>query len=123
MTNGQATMSVEPNIGGTLCYVPCCIGFLFSIAVVVMEKKSRFMRFHALQSLAAHAAVLAVALLLAVIQVLLGMIAAPLALLISIVQLLVGLAFLGLLIFLMMKAHANVEFKLPTLGDLVQQWI
>jgi uncharacterized membrane protein len=39
------------------------------------------------------------------------------------VQVLVGLGFLALTIVLMVKAHANEEYRLPTLGELAQKWV
>ena len=59
-TPGQTNLGVAPNVGGLLCYVPCCIGFIFSIVVAIVEKQSRFVRFHAFQSLLLHAAVLVI---------------------------------------------------------------
>ena len=103
MSKEDTTMGVEPNLGGLLCYVPCCIGLVFSIVAAIVEKKSRFMRFHAFQSLLFHGVAL--------------------VLIVWAVQLLVGLALLALTIFLMMKAHANEEYKLPTLGDMANKWV
>src|SRR4029079_14859807 len=48
---GPTNLGVAPNVGGLLCYLPCCIGFIFSIVVAIVEKQSRFLRFHAFQSL------------------------------------------------------------------------
>ena len=55
-TPGQTNLGVAPNVGGLLCYVPCCIGLIFSIVVAIVEKQSRFVRFHAFQSLLFHGA-------------------------------------------------------------------
>ena len=55
-TPGQTNLGVAPNVGGLLCYVPCCIGFIFSMVVAIVEKQSRFVRFHAFQSLLLHGA-------------------------------------------------------------------
>lgn len=123
MSKEDTTMGIEPNLGGLLCYTPCCIGLIFSIVAAIVEKKSRFVRFHAFQSLVVHGAVLVLFLGLAVIQMVAGMVFAPLALLIWGLEMLVGVACLGLMIFLMMKAHANEEYKLPRLGDLAAQWV
>ena len=41
MSKQDTTMGVEPNLGGLLCYVPCCIGLVFSIVAAIVEKKSR----------------------------------------------------------------------------------
>ena len=53
-------LGVAPNVGGMLCYAPCCIGLIFSIVAAIVEKQSRFLRFHAFQSLLFHGADLVV---------------------------------------------------------------
>src|SRR5712692_6313008 len=53
---GPTNLGLAPNVGALLCYVPCCIGLIFSIVVAVVEKQSRYLRFHAFQSLLFHAA-------------------------------------------------------------------
>jgi len=123
MSKEDTTMGVEPNLGGLLCYAPCCIGLVFSIVAAIVEKKSRFMRFHAFQSLLVHGAFIIVTIVLMIGNAVAGMIFAPLVLIVWAVQLLVGLALLALTIFLMMKAHANEEYKLPTLGDMANKWV
>lgn len=123
MSNGEKTLNIEPNIGGLLCYAPCCIGLLISIGVAILEKKNRFMRFHAFQSLLVHGAAFAVFLALAIAQMVGAMIFGPLALVIWGVEVLVGVAVLALMIFLMMKAYANEEYKLPTLGEQANKWV
>jgi uncharacterized membrane protein len=121
MTNGQSNMGVQPNIGGLLCYAPCCIGLVFSIVAVIVEKQSRFMRFHAFQSLMLHGAAFAVFIVLFIAQMVAGMIFGPLALVVWGIEILLALALFGLQIFLMMKANGNEEYKLPTLGELAQK--
>ena len=49
--SGQTNLGVAPNIAGLLCYVPCCVGLVFAIVAAIVEKQSRFVRFHAFQSL------------------------------------------------------------------------
>ena len=50
----KTNLGLEPNIAGLLCYVPCCIGLIFSVVAAIVEKQSRFVRFHAFQSLLLH---------------------------------------------------------------------
>ncbi len=121
MTNGQSNMGVQPNIGGLLCYAPCCIGLVFSIVAVIVEKQSRFMRFHAFQSLMLHGAAFAVFIVLFIAQMVAGMIFGPLALVVWGIEILLAVALFGLQVFLMMKANGNEEYKLPTLGELAQK--
>ena len=35
-TPGQTNLGVAPNVGGLLCYVPCCIGFIFSAVAAIV---------------------------------------------------------------------------------------
>lgn len=123
MSKEDTTMGVEPNLGGLLCYAPCCIGLVFSIVAAIVEKKSRFVRFHAFQSLLVHGAFFVVTIVLMIGYAVAGMIFAPLALIVWGAQVLVGLALLALTIFLMTKAYANEEYKLPTLGDMASKWV
>src|SRR5262249_13155334 len=37
-TPGQSNLGMAPNVGGLLCYVPCCIGLIFSVVVAIVEK-------------------------------------------------------------------------------------
>lgn len=120
---GPTNLGVAPNVGGLLCYAPCCIGLVFSIVAAIVEKQSRFLRFHAFQSLLLHGALFALAIALWVAMVVVGMIAGPLALLVWLFQILVGVASLGLLIFLMVKAYNNEEFEIPTLGGMAKNWV
>jgi len=123
MTNGQSSMGVQPNLGGLLCYAPCCIGLVFSIVAAIVEKQSRFIRFHAFQSLLVHAAGLVIFVALGMGYMVAAMVAGPLALLVWGVEMLVALGFLALTVFLMVKAHANEEYKLPTLGEQANKWV
>lgn len=121
--SGPTNIGVAPNVGGLLCYVPCCIGFLFSIMVVIVEKQSRFVRFHAFQSLLLHGAVFVVTIGLYVVQIVLSMVhLGALGLLISLVHLLLAVGLLGVSIFLMVKANGGEQFSLPTIGEMAGKW-
>jgi uncharacterized membrane protein len=120
---GPTNLGVAPNVGGLLCYAPCCIGLIFSIVAAIVEKQSRFLRFHAFQSLLFHAAIFVVSIAVQIFLVILGMISSGLALIGSLLWLLVGLALLGAYIFLMVKAYNNEEFEIPTLGAMARNWV
>lgn len=121
-TPGSTNLGVAPNVGGLLCYAPCCIGLIFSIVVAIVEKQSRFLRFHAFQSLLFHAAVFVVSIGIQVFLFVLGHVSSVLALLGSMLWLLVGLGILALNIYLMIKAYGNEEYELPTLGQMARKW-
>ena len=117
---GPTNLGVAPNVGGLLCYLPCCIGFIFSIVVAIVEKQSRFLRFHAFQSLLFHAALLVLWIAMFILGIVLS--AIHLGLLMLPLQLVIGLGILALSIYLMVKAYNNEEYELPTLGKMARQW-
>jgi uncharacterized membrane protein len=118
---GSTNLGLAPNVGALLCYVPCCIGLIFSIVVAIVEKQSRYLRFHAFQSLLFHAGLIVLWVALTVLGFILG--AVHLGLIMIPIQLLVGLAVLGLHILLMIKAYNNEQYELPTLGAMAKNWV
>lgn len=122
-TPGQTNLGVAPNVGGLLCYVPCCIGFIFSVVVAIVEKQSRFVRFHAFQSLLLHGAAFVCGIALQVLQIVLAIVhLGAVGLLLSLVGLVLGVGLLGVSIFLMIKANANEEVELPVIGAMARKW-
>lgn len=119
----QTNLGLQPNVAGLLCYVPCCIGFIFSIVAAIVEKQSRFVRFHAFQSLLFHAALIVVWIAFVVGGTVLGAVSGILSVILLPVQILVGLAALGLAILLMIKANGNEEYELPVIGPMARQWV
>jgi uncharacterized membrane protein len=120
----KTNLGLEPNIAGLLCYVPCCIGLVFSVVAAIVEKQSRFVRFHAFQSLLLHAVAIVLGIGLNVFQVALGLAGMSwVGLLVSLIALVVGVAFLGAAIFLMIKANAGEEPELPVIGPMARGWV
>jgi uncharacterized membrane protein len=120
---GQTSLGMNANVAGLLCYVPCCIGLVFSIVAAIAEKKSRSVRFHAFQSLLLHAAAFVLGFGLNVVQIALAtMDLGSVGLLISLIQMVVGVAFLGLAVFMMIKANGGEEFELPGIGPMAHNW-
>jgi uncharacterized membrane protein len=120
---GQTSLGLAPNVAGLLCYVPCCIGLIFSIVAAIAEKKSHLVRFHAFQSLLLHAAALVLGFGLNVAQIALAAIdLGAVGLLLSLVGMVVGVAFLGMAIFMMIKANSGEEFELPVIGPMAKGW-
>jgi uncharacterized membrane protein len=124
MSKDDTTIGLEPNLAGLLCYVPCCIGLIASVVVAIMEKKSRFVRFHAFQSLLLHGVAVALSVAIQIVTMVMGMMAPIIGGMLGFALSGVCLiALLGASIFLMMKAHANEEYRLPTLGDMAAKWM
>jgi uncharacterized membrane protein len=117
-------LGMAPNTAGLLCYAPCCIGLVFSIVAAIVEKQSRFVRFHAFQSLLLHGGALVVGIGLNVLQAVLGFSGfGAVGLLLSLVALVVGLGLLALTIYMMIKANAGEEIELPVIGPMAKGWV
>jgi len=119
-------MNLDSNVGAMLCYIAnflCCIGVILAIIFLVTEKENRFVKFHAIQSL-----------LLAALQIVVGIIIGILGLLLSLALnafdmswiawiLILGLRFILLFVFLVLwimggvKAYSGQWYKLPIIGN------
>ncbi len=119
----QTNLGLAPNVAGLLCYVPCCIGLIFSVVAAIVEKQSRFVRFHAFQSLLLHAAAIVVGIALQIVHGVLAVAGLGIVgLLLSLIGMVVGLGLLGLSIYLMIKANGGEELELPVIGPMARNW-
>jgi uncharacterized membrane protein len=110
-------VGLAPNVAAALCYVPlCCLNLIWAVYVVAAEKKSRFLRFHAFQSLLWCGVLLAGGLVVQIVSAISGV----LGMMLSVVMLVIGL---GGSLFLAYKAYSNEEFEIPQLGALARQWV
>jgi uncharacterized membrane protein len=104
--------------------VPCCIGFVFAVVAAIVEKQSRFVRFHAFQSLLLHGAIFVLMCGVVIVQTALGLAGLGLVgLLFNLVLMIVGLGLLAVDVLLMIKANAGEEFELPVVGPMARQWV
>ncbi len=121
---GKTSLGMAPNVAGLLCYVPCCIGLVFSIVAAIAEKSNKFVRFHAFQSLLLHAVAIVLGIGLNFLQIALSAVdLGAVGLLLSLVGMVVGVAFLAMAVFMMIKANGNEEFELPVIGPMARQWV
>lgn len=120
----KTNLGLEPNIAGLLCYVPCCLGLVFSVVAAIVEKQSRLVRFHAFQSLLVHGVGIAVLLALQLVAIVLSGIGLwVVGGVIWVLQMVVGLALMAVVIVMMIKANSGEEFELPVVGPLARQWV
>lgn len=120
----KTNLGLEPNIAGLLCYVPCCIGLVFSVVAAIVEKQSRFVRFHAFQSLLLHGVLIVLWIGISGVQIGLSVVGlGAVSLLVQLVSWVIGIALLGLTIFLMIKANGGEEFELPVIGPIARGWV
>jgi len=101
---------LEPNIAGLLCYV---LGWVSGLVFLLMEKKDKFVRFHAIQSIIVFGA-------FNIVLVILWMFTwIPFVwIFFLVINYIVGLFALILWIVLMLKAYQGEKFKLPISGDI-----
>jgi uncharacterized membrane protein len=131
VSKGTSSTGMEENLAGLLCYV---LGWLTGIIFLIIEKKSKFVKFHAMQSLVTFG-------VLSIIWYILGGLLASMFVP-SVSELiitggtagfgmyrvfiwlswLVGLAMLILWIFLMVKAYQGEKFKLPIAGNIAENF-
>lgn len=108
----KSSTGMEEHVAGLLCYV---LGFVTGIVFLVIEKKSRFVRFHAMQSIIVFGGLFLLDIVLGFIPI----IGIMLHLLISPISLI-------LWIILMVKAYQKSWFKLPVVGEIavkqLDQW-
>ncbi len=99
-------MGLEENIAGLLCYV---LGWLTGIVFLVLEKENKFVRFHAIQSLATF-------LPLSIIAWVIGLI----PFIGWVISSLIWILTLILWLILMFKAYKGEMYKLPVVGDFAE---
>ena len=108
------------NVAALLCYLPVGpVPLIASIVFLVVEpyKNSKFVRFHAFQSLFFQAALFVTMIALVILGVILGAVFAPLLLIIFPLWMLVGLGALVLFIIMMIKANSGQTYKIPVIGE------
>ena len=105
--NKNTVLGVTENIEALLCYV---LGWVTGLVFLLLEQKNAFVRFHALQSLITFLSLFIISLVVGVIPVLgalVGLLLWPLGVVLWIV--------------LMVKAYKGERYKLPVIGDFVEQ--
>ena len=104
---GETSIGMQPNLAGLLCYF---FGFITGLVFYFVEKKNKFVRFHAMQSIVVFGSFFVANLVLLVLPVL-GVIIGALLSLLSLV----------LWVLLMIKAYQGEFFKLPIAGDIAEK--
>ena len=109
MENNKTALGLDENIAGLLCYV---LGWITGIVFLVLEKENKFVRFHAMQSLATFLPLFIISMVIGIIPII-----GP------IISTLITLLGLILWILLMYKAFKGERFKLPVVGDFAEKQI
>ena len=124
---GKSSTGLDENIAALLSYV---FGWVSGLIFFLIEKDSRLVRFHAMQSLLFNVFIAIVAIALWVVSFVLllivGQISGVLSTLIGLIATLIWLVFgIGILILWIMclvKAYGRQYFKLPIVGNFAEKF-
>jgi len=103
----KSSTGLDSKVVGLLCYLA---GFITGIIFLIVEKESRFVKFHAMQSIIVFASVVVLSIVFSFIPVIgwfLGLLLTPLSFI--------------LWIALMLLALQGKAFKVPYIGDIAEQ--
>jgi uncharacterized membrane protein len=104
---GKSSTGLDENLAGALTYV---LGFITGIVFLVIEKDSKFVRFHAMQSTITFVAVWILSIFVwwvPLVGWMIGLLLWPVTLILWLV--------------LMLKAYQREKFKLPAIGDIAEK--
>ena len=107
--HGKSSLGMEENIAALLSYI---LGFITGIIFYVLEKESKFVKFHAMQSIIFSVALMVISFILGLIPIigwLLSLLIPPLSLILWIV--------------LLVKAYKYEYFKIPVIGDIAENQV
>ena len=104
----KSSTGMEENVAGLLCYL---VGWVSGLVFFLIEKDSKFVKFHAMQSIVTFVALMIIFWIISAIPFVGWSIAG-----------LVGLLALVLAIVLIIKTYQGEKFKLPVIGDLAEKW-
>ena len=106
--NKKTTLDMPENIEALLTYV---FTWVTGIVFLILEKKSKFVKFHAMQSLIAFLGLTMFTWIFALIPIV-G----------SLLETLTAILILVLWIVMMVKAYQGEEYKLPIVGDIAEEF-
>src|SRR5689334_6327617 len=124
---GKSSTGLDENIAALLSYV---FGWVSGLIFFLIEKDSRLVRFHAMQSLLFNVlvAVVAIALwiVLFVVFLVVSQVSGALATILSLISVLVwlvfGVAILAGWVLCLVKAFQGQYFKLPVIGNFAEKF-
>jgi uncharacterized membrane protein len=102
----RSSTGLDENVAGFLCYL---FGFITGIVFLVVEKESRFVKFHAMQSTITFLSLFVISLVLGFIPII-GLLVYPIWILSLILWLL-----------LMIKALRGERYVLPIVGKMAEE--
>jgi len=102
---GQSSTGLEENVAGFFCYL---LGFITGIIFLAVEKKSSFVKFHAMQSTITFLGLFIISIILGFIPII-GLLVYP-----------IWILSLILWLILMVKALQGKRYSLPIVGKMAE---
>lgn len=118
--SGGGSTGIDPKLAGLLCYL---FAPLAGIIFYLMEKEDKFIRFHALQSIALAVAGIVISIGLTIIIAVLSAVSGGLGCILSLIWPIFGILWIVVVILAMVKAYQGEMYKLPVLGDMVEKYV
>ena len=131
MDTGKSALGLDGNLAAALGYP---IGII-AIICLIMEKENKFVKFHALQSILLHVAMIVVMIAVWIIGIIIAIagVAAAAAtnsgalgglagMLFGLIWLVVIVAYIGGLILAAVKSYQGLMFKLPVIGNMAEKF-
>jgi uncharacterized membrane protein len=106
-TKGKSSTGMDENVVGLLTYV---FGLVTGILFLIIEKESKFVRFHAFQSI-----------LISAVYIILNMVLGFIPIIGWLISLLLSPVFFILWLVLLYQAYQGKWFKLPVIGDFAEE--
>ena len=104
----KSSTGLDENIAGLLCYV---LGWITGLIFFVVEKDSRFVKFHAMQSIVVSGALTLINIATSIFTPALRVIITPF----------VSIATIVIIVIMIMKAYNGEMYKLPIAGDIAEK--
>jgi uncharacterized membrane protein len=123
---GKSSTGLDENVAALIAYV---FGWVSGLILFLMEKSSRLVRFHAMQSILLNVLIVVIAVVLGIVisilVFILGQISGVLAGIATLLWFLFWLAFVALIavvwVLCLVKAFQGKMFKLPFIGDMAEK--
>jgi uncharacterized membrane protein len=117
------TAGMEENVAGLVAYI---LGWVTGLIFLLIDKRP-FVKFHAAQSIALNIAFFAIWIafwiLSSIITIVMAAIHIPIGFLTFFLSPIIGLGFLVLWIYCMVKAYNHEKYKLPIIGNIVENMV
>lgn len=123
----KSSTGLDENVAALLSYI---FGWLSGLIFFLIEKDSRLVRFHAMQSLLLNIGVAIIAIAIWVVTVVMWLISTQIAGFVSVLVSLVatlawvlfGIVVLVAVVVCLIKAYQSQYFKLPVIGNLAEKF-